>query len=73
MKQTPAQFAAFLRKAFQLDTWYGLPAAERALRRVACPVSARSIWEAAKRAGWAEHYAGNDEYLLHSEKLPATE
>ncbi|GAA4349972.1 hypothetical protein GCM10023185_07160 [Hymenobacter saemangeumensis] len=70
---TPAEFAAFLRRAFQVNTWYGIPATERALRRVDCKLSPATIWKAAMKAGWAEHYAGNDEYCLLAEKLPAVE
>lgn len=70
-KQSPAQFAAFLRRCFQPDTWYGLPATERALRRVECRLTPAAIWGAALRAGWADYYAPNQEYCLCSSKLPS--
>ena len=71
MKLTPAQFAAFVRRHFEADTWYGLPATERRLRRAGAQLTAQGFWGAVLRAGWGEFFEPNAEYCWDSQKLPS--
>ena len=70
---TPAAFAAFLRTAFALDTWYTPEGARRALRRVGCPLAAEAVVGAARRAGWViDHPTLPGDFLIDPAKIPAT-
>lgn len=69
MPLSPTQFAAFVRQHFEVGTLYGLEATARRLRIAGSGVTALGFWEACRRAGWAEYYAGNDEYWL-TNQLP---
>lgn len=71
---SPAAFAAFLRRAFALDTWYTLEGAQRALRRVGCGLTAEAVIGAAKRGGWVVECASlPGEFYLAADKLPPVE
>ncbi len=67
---SPAQFAAFVRRHFEPDTWYNTAATERRLRRAGSKATAKGFWGAVLRAGWGQRYEPNDECCWLRDALP---
>ncbi|MGY2133629.1 hypothetical protein ACW9KT_15475 [Hymenobacter sp. HD11105] len=67
---SPARFADLLQSFFQLDTWYTMAGAERAVKQkrkaTQATLTAQGLVAGATRAGWLEHNPTTQEFCLPS-------